>query len=165
MGFLLFAARKIQLKREINSKNYELMLITNKIEEATKAVGEKQQAISDMQGMINTYSSVFNSQLQQQAYNSLGNITSSNAAASQFAFQTASQAATSLSSTVNSIFSSVVNAQNKAELARLQAQEQSLETRKTTIETELEQLSNEYKTYDDAVKQSAKDAAPQFGLA
>ena len=37
---------------------------------AVKAVADKQQAISDMQGMINTYSSLFNSQLQQQAYGS-----------------------------------------------------------------------------------------------
>jgi len=129
MGFLLFAARKIQLKREINSKNYELVLISNKLQEATKAVADKQQAISDMQGMINTYSSLFNSQLQQQAYGSLGSLTASNAAASQLAFQQSYQAATSLSGAVNSIFSSVVNTQNKAELARLQAQEQSLDNR------------------------------------
>ena len=165
MGFLLFAARKIQLKREINSKNYELVLIANKLQEATKAVADKQQAISDMQGMINTYSSLFNSQLQQQAYGSLGSLTSSNAAASQLAFQQSSQAATALSGAVNSIFSSVVNAQNKAELARLQAQEQSLDNRKTSIETQLKQLESEYSSYDEAVKQSAKDAAPQFGLA
>ena len=170
MGFLLFAARKIQLKREINSKNYELLLISNKLQEATKAVADKQQAISDMKGMMDTYSSLFNSQLQQRAYNSAllangGVMNSNNAAAIQMAMQTGSQAAMTLSNATNSIFSSVINAQNKADLARLQAQEQSLDGRKTALETELEQLKNEYSSYDQAVKDSAKDAAPQFGLA
>ena len=38
MSFLLFASRKIQIRRELNTKNYELDLITQKYNEATKKV-------------------------------------------------------------------------------------------------------------------------------
>ena len=57
-----------------------------------------------------------------------------------------------------------INAQ-KLELAKLQNLDQELEMRKTNIETELEVLKNEYSSYDNAVKESAKSSAPQFGLA
>ena len=42
MSFLLFASRKIQIRRELNTKNYELDLITQKYNEATKAVADFQ---------------------------------------------------------------------------------------------------------------------------
>ena len=51
MSFLLFASRKIQIRRELNTKNYELDLITQKYNEATKAVADFQQNISNAKQM------------------------------------------------------------------------------------------------------------------
>ena len=60
MSFLLFASRKIQIRRELNTKNYELDLITQKYNEATKKVAEFQQNISNAKQMTSSIQSICN---------------------------------------------------------------------------------------------------------
>ena len=59
MAFLLFAARKIQLKREINAKQYEVALIASKFQEATQKAADKQQAMTDMKNAFQAQTSLF----------------------------------------------------------------------------------------------------------
>ena len=80
----------------------------------------------------------------------------------QYALTQGTQAGNSLSTAANSIFDSIVGSQNKAELARLQAQASALETRKTSLETQLKQLEAEAQNYDQALNNSVKEAAPSF---
>ena len=169
MTFLLFAARTIQIKRELNAKNYELTLITDKFNEATKKVGEKQQAIIDMQNNFKNGTSMF-TQLGQSAAmvalrtqageEALQNVQAVNAAISQ-----GTQAGSALATAANSIFDNIVGSQQKAELARLQAQASALETRKTALETETALLKEEYDSYKSQTKEGVQDAVPHFGLA
>ena len=72
------------------------------------------------------------------------------------------QAGNSLSTAANSIFDSIVGQQNKAELARLNAQASALETRKASLETQLQQLEAEYNAYSQQVEKNVKEAAPSF---
>ena len=166
MSFLLFAARTIQIKRELNAKNYELTLITDKFNEATKKVTEKQNAIADMKNAFRSQTSLF-----AQAGQSLATAALTQQAAAgqevnlgqfQYATGIGAQAGERLAATANSIFDNIVGAQQKAELARLEAQVSSLETRKTGLEQETALLQEEYNAYKDQAKQGVKDAVPQF---
>ena len=169
MTFLLFAARTIQIKRELNAKNYELTLITDKFNEATKKVGEKQQAITDMQNNFKNGTSLFTQMGQSAAMAALsaqgGSEALQNAQAVQAAIQQGTTAGSALATAANSIFDNIVGSQQKAELARLQAQSSALETRKTALETETALLKEEYDTYKSQTKEGVSDAVPHFGLA
>ena len=167
MGLLLFAARKIQLKREINNKNYELTQINDQIKDALKRTNAKQEELNRLKNNV----SVFNQNMQQTMYNA-GNLALQQAmqnGASAEQLNNMSIFNNNMTGMAVQIFSNLneaaaTNAQ-KLELAKLQNLDQELEMRKTNIETELEVLKNEYSSYDNAVKESAKSSAPQFGLA
>ena len=167
MGLLLFAARKIQLKREINNKNYELTQINDQIKDALKRTNTKQEELNRLKNNV----SVFNQNMQQTMYNA-GNLALQQAmqnGASAEQLNNMSIFNNNMTGMAVQIFSNLneaaaTNAQ-KLELAKLQNLDQELEMRKTNIETELEVLKNEYSSYDNAVKESAKSSAPQFGLA
>ena len=167
MGLLLFAARKIQLKREINNKNYELTQINDQIKDALKRTNAKQEELNRLKNNV----SVFNQNMQQTMYNA-GNLALQQAmqnGASAEQLNNMSIFNNNMTGMAVQIFSNLneaaaTNAQ-KLELAKLQNLDQEIEMRKTNIETELEVLKNEYSSYDNAVKESAKSSAPQFGLA
>ena len=174
MAFLLFAARKIQLKREINSKQYEVALISGKYQEAAQKVADKQQAVTDMKNVFQAQTSLF---VQAGQAKSVAEMTAEARRAGkldengnlkidamQVALSQGTQAGTALATAANSIFDNIVGTQQKAELARLQAQASSLETRKTSVETQLKQLEAEYSSYDQALNNAVKEAVPQFGL-
>ena len=165
MAFLLAAARKMQLKRQINSKSYEQALIGMKLEEATKKVQEKQQAIQDMTNNFKNGTSLFTQMAQVAAANQLSAEQRQDATIVSQAMTKAQTAGQTLATAVNSIFDSVVGTQQKAELARLQAQESSLNLRKEGLELELNLLKEEYQSYSEACKEGIKDAVPHFGLA
>ena len=172
MAFLLFAARKIQLKREINAKQYEVALIASRYQEATQKVADKQQAMTDMKNAFQAQTSLF-AQVGQASAVALMTEEAKKAGkldengqlsvqAMQYALTNGTQAGNTLATAANSIFDSIVGQQNKAELARLQAQASSLETRKTSLETQLKQLEQEVQNYDQALNNSVKEAAPSF---
>ena len=175
MAFLLFAARKIQLKREINAKQYEVALIASKFQEATQKAADKQQAMTDMKNAFQAQTSLFTQMGQTAAVAAIAAMTKAarengkldengqlNIQAMQYALTQGTQAGNSLSTAANSIFDSIVGQQNKAELARLNAQASALETRKASLETQLQQLSAEYDAYSQQVEKNVKEAAPSF---
>ena len=55
MGLLLFAARKIQLKREINNKNYELTQINDQIKDALTRTNAKQEELNRLKHNVSVF--------------------------------------------------------------------------------------------------------------
>ncbi len=173
MSFLMFAARKIQIKRLVNAKNYELTLITEAANEAARKVADAQEAQTAAKNQVSVFTSQLQSVAQNQALLALKNqtgidansINANNMSAVQTALQQGTQAGAALASAVTSITDSIFSAQNKAELARLQAQQQTLDMRKESLQTQLKSLQNEYQSCESAESESAKSLAPKFGLA
>ena len=62
MGFLLFAARKLQLKNKINQLSYRQMLLSREQQTIASQIADKQQAINAAKNQLNLSSqlSVFN---------------------------------------------------------------------------------------------------------
>ena len=169
MTFLLFAARTIQIKRELNAKQYEQTLIADKVNQAVKKVNDQSQAITDLKNNFQNYSSVFQQLGQSQALMALkrdqGEEALNNYQAYSMALNMGSQAGTALGRAAQTIFDNTIAAQQKAELSRLQAEQTALETRKTGLETEVQLLKEEYDSYKSQAKEGVKDAVPHFGLA
>ena len=175
MPFLLATARTIQLKREINSKHYEQTLIAMQLEEATKKVSEKQEAINDMKNNFQNYTSCFSTWGQNMAATALLGQDTNHAvsdgskitdwSAMSYVMQQGTSAGAAMQKIAQSIFDNTTMAQQKTELARLQAQESTLNLRKTSLDTELNLLEEEYKAYKDQASKDVQDAVPHFGLA
>ncbi len=179
MSFLLFASRKIQIRRELNAKNYELDLITQQYNEAAQKVADFQQNMTNAKQMTSVFTSGFQSQQTLQALTAAfdankakqimsGNyagLSSEDMSRAQVACQQATQGANVLTQAVTSVTDSIFTAMNKAQGAKLQAQQQQLDMRKQALESEVQVLSNEYNSVKQAEQQEAKNIAPQFGLA
>lgn len=174
MSFLMFAARKIQIRRLMNSKNYELTLITEQANEAARKVANAQEAQTAAKNQVSVFTSQLQSAAQYQALAALKNQTGidanamnaqSDLSAVQAALQQGTQAGAQLATAITSITDSIFSAQNKAELSRLQAQQQTLDMRKESLETQLKSLQGEYQQCESAESESAKSLAPKFGIA
>ena len=181
MSFLLFASRKIQIRRELNTKNYELDLITQKYNEATKAVADFQQNISNAKQMTSVFTSnyqgqeiaralgqVFGTESEQYKAVTKGDyskLSEQDMKTAQAACAAATQAAATMTQAVTSVTDSIFSAMNKAQGAKLQAQQQQLDMRKQALESEVQVLSNEYQAVKQGEQSEAKNIAPQFGLA
>ena len=173
MSFLMFAARKLQIKREMNAKNYELQLITQAATDAANKVALAQEAQAAAKNQV----SIFTSQLQGAGQNAAliamanqtgidtSSVNKDNIGAINYALNQGSQAGNALASAITTMTDSIFSAQNKAELARLQAQQNSLDMRKGSLETQLKSLEGQYQAAEQAESDSAKSLAPKFAVA
>ena len=173
MSFLMFAARKIQIKRLVNAKNYELTLITEAANEAARKVADAQEAQTAAKNQVSVFTTNLQTAAQNQSLAALqqqtginpNEVNADNMSAIQAALQQGTQAGAALASAVTSITDAIFSAQNKAELAKLQGQQQVLDMKKEALQTELKSLQNEYQASESAESESAKSLAPKFGLA
>ena len=187
MGFLLFAARKLQLKREINNKNYELTVLTSQLNDAQKRVAQFQEQMENMKNMTSIFAQGLQASANRAAYeryieqnpnsnlstqlrnylNGDGQISVDQADQQAFSMlqQTATQSGNATASVFTAMTDSIFGAANKVQLAQLKAQENSIELRKGSLESELELLKEEYNSVKSKEGEAIKDAVPQFGLA
>ena len=173
MSFLMFAARKLQVKRELNAKNYELQLITQAATDAANKVAQAQEAQAAAKNQV----SIFTSQLQGAGQNAAliamakqtgidtSSVNKDNIGAINYALNQGSQAGNALASAITAMTDSIFSAQNKAELARLQAQQTALDLRKGSLETQVNTLKGQYDAAEKAETESAQSLAPKFVVA
>ena len=192
MGFLLFAARKLQLKREINTKQYELTVLTSQYNDAQKRVKDFQEQMNNMKNMTSVFAQGIQSNGSVSAYralltqpdekvpaevkaavqrmlsgdmSALNGLTNEQRQALSQVGQMGSQAGSSLATAFTNVSNSIFDAVNKVELAKLTAQENSLELRKGSLESELSLLNGEYDAVKGQEAEAVKEAVPHFGLA
>ena len=60
MGFLLFAARKLQLKRQMNDLQFRNMQLSQEQQTVSKQIANAQQAINAAKNSVNYTTSIFN---------------------------------------------------------------------------------------------------------
>ena len=162
MAFLIFTARKIQLKRQISTLQYQDMLVSQKYQDAQEAVTNFQEKMASLKDQISLFTQMGTSQQVGQLYNQFGsNMTSEQMQAVQMQQSAIQQRAALVSQATNSIFESI----NKVQLAKLKAEENRLESQKDSIENKLKMQQQELKSEEEAEKEGIKDATPTFGLA
>ena len=155
MGFLLFAARKLQLKRQINQLSYRNIELSQEQQTVSQKLKDLQLAQQKAQNTINIFATAANSAQQMAALTSGQNIQMSMLAANQ------TTPATYAANVMNSIFT----AANATELARLNAKDSEISLELENNESQLELLQNEYQSVKKAEANEAQNSAPTFGLA
>ena len=170
MGVLLFAFRKLMLKRRINDKNYRLTLISQKQQSVTDQIGQLQQMISGQKNYTQIQSTQGAYQQQMAAYQQYNTIANNTTLSDEQKNQQiagiqqnmmAYQNATAMYSQMQS---SIFDGYSKCQMAPLNAMDNQLTLERETIESELKQLNAEYESVEKAESQEAKQSAPKFGL-
>ena len=162
MAFLIFTARKIQLKRQISNLQYQDMLVAQQYQNAQEAVTNFQEKMANMKDQISLFTQSASQQQLSQLYSQYGSNIDEAAAARMQQQQAAIQQRAALTSqAVNSVFESI----NKVQLAKLKSVENRLESQKDSIENKLKMQQEELKSVEEAEKEGIKNSAPTFGLA
>ncbi len=201
MGFLIFAFRKLSLKRTINQKNFRLMQLCSRQQQLQETSGLLQQAKSLMQDAWNMTSGnigniatclnqsnmdKINSRLDvasnkyDKVYDDFKNGKASAAQldAARMEYEKAqkeaeestkdslklTQAGIGANLVAGQVVNSVFAASEKAQMAVLNSQSQSIDMEKTALESQLKLLNEELASVDKAESDAAKKAAPTFGL-
>ena len=161
MGFLIFAFRKLSLKRQINDKNFRLMMLSNDLQKITSNISTVQQAMSTAQNTMNAFTNNSIMKMQQEYLNPDGTTKSGIDRTSLYnEMNVKQQTILFQSNTFNSIF----DAANKAQLTQLNAMDTQISQQMASLESQLKPLNNELQNVEKAEDEAAKQIAPKFGL-
>lgn len=165
MSFLIFAYRKLSLKRKISDGNYRLLLLNDKLDQKTRQIGEVQQAISSAKNITNIFCQqsllTVQNDIMQKYTDGNGNMKEGVNQVSVMQEMNKAQMQTMFGSNiVNSIFETA----SKAQLAQLNAEDKQIEGEKSNLESQLSLWAAELKKVEEGEDQAAKQAAPKFGL-
>lgn len=167
MGFLLFAYRKLSLKRQINDLTYQSMCLQQQKEDITRQIGDAQQNISNQKNMLSVFSSYQVSQFSQNAFAPFAKAYSDGKEVDQKEYMKvqmqvmqAQQAAAMTNNMTNSIF----EGQSKVQLAQLSAVDKEIDMKIANNDSQLALLKAEEQSVEKGEAEEAKQAAPKFGL-
>ncbi len=161
MGFLIFAFRKLSLKRQINEKNFRLMMLSNDLQKITSNISTVQQAMSTAQNTMNAFTSNSIMKVQQQYLKADGTPKEGNDQNIIYpAMNVQLQAIQSKTNHLNSIFDQV----NKVQLTQLNAMDTKISQQMASLESQLKPLNYELQNVEKAEDEAAKQIAPKFGL-
>ena len=181
MSFLLFAARKMQLKREINANNFEQIKVQDQLKAAQKRVSIFQDTMAQIKNTTNASARALQAAALNKGYADLtglkvedfssaedfGRAVSAKLqeSSSQQDISRVQTGASAVASAFQSVTDSIFTAVSNVQLEVLKAESDRLDNKLTSLKTEGQLLSTEYQEYDQAISSAVKEAAPKFGLA
>ena len=168
MGYLMFFARKMALKSQINDKNYQLMQKRHELEDLqsyTAAISDGEVSMNDLTTAPATMFGRM-SQYMVGSHNYAMNAAQQNYAYLQGSGQVQGQDATAQSQYQYLVMKNLYDQQKaqfqKAEEARLNQKDKQLDNQILKIEQELKVLEAEYEQVGSALDSAAKSSAPQY---
>ena len=163
MGFLLFAARKLQLKRQINQLSYRNMQLNQEQETVSQKIKNLQQAQQAAQNQVNIFATRINAANQMtNATQQFTGLMAGQQLTSGSVFSLAQiTPATMAAQAMNDIFT----AANASQLAELNAKDSEISLEIDNNESQLELLQNEYQSVKKAESNEAQNCISTFGLA
>lgn len=192
MGFLIFAFRKLTLKRQINQKQFTQMTLANQQQRVQEQISIMEKTKSAMQDAWSTTSNATLSTAQslynlstmasqskiQDLYKKYGNANTNDQVsimneiteqqekvrAKNTAAYAAYQAVASGVTLANYAVNSVFSAADDAQLQALHRQDQRYEEEQASLDSQLKLLNAEYESVTKAESDAAKQSAPSFGL-
>ena len=162
MGFLLFAARKLQLKRQINQLSYRNMQLNQEQETVSQKIKNLQQAQQAAQNQVNVFATKINAANQfAGATQQLSGLMAGQQVTMGSIFNSQISPATMAAQAMNDIFT----AANAGQLAELNAKDSQISLEIDNNESQLELLQNEYQSVKKAESNEAQNCISTFGLA
>ena len=167
MGFLLFAARKLQLKRQINQLQYRQMQLSQEQQQISSQIAQQQQRQQQVQNSLNYINTLSNS---------LANINNNTQVLTAYqaggnALQQLGASIYASANTINptslatNVMNSVFTAQNNVQLTQLQGKDSQISLELENTESQLKLLQAEYESVKKAESSEIQNCAPTFGLA
>lgn len=174
MGFLLFAYRKLSLKRQINDLTYQSMCLQQQKEDITRQIGDAQQNISNQKSIFSMSGAMAMAKVSQDIFGSYANAQNDPRLSDpqkagevqkemyvkQMQYQMAQQAAAMTNNAMNTIF----EGQSKVQLAQLAAVDKQIDMKIANNDSQLALLKAEEQSVEKGEAEEAKQAAPKFGL-
>ena len=173
MGFLLFAARKLQLKRQINQLSYRNMQLNQEQETVSQKIKNLQQAQQAAQNQVNIFATKMNSANQiAGGFQQLAGLANGQAVSMNY-MGTQMTPATMAANVMNSIFTAAnqvseyiaIRLIRQAQLAELNAKDSEISLELENNDSQLELLQNEYQSVKKAESNEAQNCVSNFGLA
>ena len=164
MGFLLFAARKLQLKRQINQLQFRQMQLSQEQQQISEQISQQQQKQQQVQNSLNYINTISNSLAGIQQATQMQNMYTNGsipAAAITSLFTNNVNPTTLATNVMNSVFT----AQNNVQLTQLQGKDSQISLELENTESQLKLLQAEYESVKKAESSEAQNCAPTFGLA
>lgn len=166
MGFLIFAYRKLFLKRKINDLNYQSMVLSQKKQQITDQIGTIQQAISAAKSAVSLFSNMAMQQTQKDVMSKYidpktGQLTDQS---KQTEMATELQTKQWGVMAANNLCNSIFEGADQAQLAYLNAMDSQISLQIANIDSQTKQLAPELENVEKAEDQAAKSEAPKFGL-
>jgi len=165
MGFLLFAARKLQLKRQINQLSFRQMQLSQEQQQISEQISQQQQKQQQIQNVFNTINTMTNGIQNIQNATQLQNIFAGNGIQQLGSVISASANTFNPTTLATNVMNSVFTAQNNVQLTQLQNKDNEISLELENTESQLKLLQAEYENVKKAESNEAQNSAPTFGLA
>jgi len=166
MGFLIFAYRKLFLKRKIDDIGYRQLVLSQKQQQMTEQVGVMQQAMAAGKNLLSVFSngSLTNIQndIMKQYYKDGKFIGSDD---DKLKIQNEVMQKQYAVMATNSACNSIFEAANTAMMAPLNAEGTQISMEMANNESQLKLLNAELESVEKAEDTAAKQCTPKFGLA
>lgn len=167
MGFLIFAYRKLSLKRQINDLEYRSVVLSQKKQSITEQIGMTQQMISSAKDAINVFTNnsmfALNQNYTNKYVDDKGNLkpgvgeTEKSIMAS---FQASQYAAQMANNACNSVFEQA----SQSQLSMLKSVDTQITQEVANSESQLKLMREDLSSVEKAESESAKSDTPKFGL-
>lgn len=173
MGFLIFAYRKLFLKRKINDLNYQAMVLSQRKQTITNQIGLVQQAISSAKNAVSMSTQILLAAGQESVFNNYynrdkdGKVTpkdGKDAALTQSTYVNELNAKTQAITYGAQLTNSLFDRADQAQLAYLNQLDSQISLQIANIDSQTKQLMPELESVEKAEDQAAKSEAPKFGL-
>ena len=178
MSFLIFAARKLQLKRQMNDLQFRNMQLSNEQQSVAAQIANAQKSVNAAKNSVNYMTtvansvSVFNQAIQQK--NAYAKFEEAKSAGQEISFEefskqnnigTGTSAVATAANVAGNVMNSIFDAQSQVQLARLNAKDSQISLELENNESQLNLISAEYQNVKKAESEEARNSAPTFGLA
>jgi len=178
MSFLIFAARKLQLKRQMNDLSFRNMQLSQQQQTVAKQIANAQKSINSAKnavnymGSISNAVSVFNQSLNQknataeiEKAKADGQAIDEKAIMKKYGVTDASSTISTAANVAGNVMNSIFDAAGQVELTRLNAKDSQINLEMESNESQLTAISAEYQNVKKSEGEEAKNSAPTFGLA
>lgn len=170
MGFLIFAYRKLFLKRKINDLNYQSMILSQKKQQITDQIGAVQQAITTAKSALSLFTQAGIQSAQKEVYNKYYDIDEKTGKytpkgdVDQSSFMNELNLKTQAKAYAGQFANSLFEASDQAQLSYLNQLDSQISMQIANIDSQTKQLMPELESVEKAEDQAAKSEAPKFGL-